>query len=135
MPYTKQDILMHFTLDCVHNLRTNAGSLEGPPPIESTMRVTEEHAKEFFYGEPFVIVPPVIKEHHVKHPLPDMRMLKLLPQWTHYAMFHGPTVKDHDAHGSVLGIVWFDDDPQPAAARGDIILQVDWNAHARDFEY
>lgn len=127
--------MLHFTVDCIHNVRTNAGSLEGPPPIESTMKCVERDAKRYFYDWPFVIVPPVIKEIEVKHPLPDMRVLKLLPQWTHYAMYHGPTVKDHDAHGSILGVVWFDDHAQSPLAEKEILLQVDWNAHAKDFEY
>lgn len=135
MPYTKQDLIMKFSVDSIHNVRTNAGCLEGPPPIESSMKSVEEQAKRYFYSEPFVIVPPVIKEIQTNHPFKDMRVMKLLPQWTHFAMFHGPTVKDHDAHGSILGIVWFDDEPQSPLALKDIILQVDWDAHARDFEY
>jgi len=135
MPYTKQDLIMHFTVDSIHNVRTNAGSLEGPPPVESTMKHTEELAKRYFYDEPFVIVPPPIKEYWIKHPDPSMRLLKLLPQWTHYAMYHGPTVKDDEAHGSLLGIVWFDDEAQSPLAVKDIILQVDWAKHARDFYY
>jgi hypothetical protein len=135
MPYTKQDLIMHFTVDSIHNVRTNAGSLEGPPPIESTMKGVEEDAKRYFYNEPFVIVPPTIKEIQIRHPLPDMRTLKLLPRWTHFAMYHGPTVKDDEAHGSILGIVWFDDEAQSPLADKDIILQVDWDKHARDFYY
>lgn len=133
MPYTKQDLIMHFVLDKLHNLRTNAGCLEGPSPIESTMEEVKERAKDFFHGEPFVIVPPEIKTIPVKHPFVDE--YKILPQWTHYAMYIGPTVKDHEAHGSLLGIVWFDNDAQSKLAEKDIILQVDWDANARDFYY
>ena len=133
MPYTKQDLIMHFTVDSIHNVRTNAGSLEGPPPIESTMESVKEDAKRYFYDWPYVIVPPEIKTIPVKHPFVDE--YKLLPRWTHFAMYHGPTVKDHDAHGSMLGIVWFDDEAQSPLANKDIILQVDWDAHAKDFEY
>jgi len=132
MSYTENDLILHFIVYSIHNVRTNAGSLEGPPSVESTMKHTEEEAKQYFINDaPFVIVPPTITEIPVKHPF--TKSIKLLPQWTHFAMYHGPTVKNKEADGSVLGIVWFDDKAQSPLADNGIILQVDWDKHARDF--
>lgn len=133
MPYTKQDLIMHFVLDCVHNVRTNAGALEGPVPIDSTMRSVNEDAKRYFYDWPYVIVEPEIKTIPVKHPFVDE--YKMLPQWTHYALYLGPCIKDKEAHGSMMGIIWFSNEAQSPLAEKDIILQVDWDKHARDFYY
>lgn len=134
MPYN-ESTKWNFVVDSLHTVGTNAGSLEGPPPIENTMKAVERDAKQYFFDWPFVIVPPKITEHHIKHPVPEMRVLKILPRWTHYALFHGPEIHDKDAHGSILGVIWFDDELLPKSAERDILLQVDWDKHAKDFWY
>jgi len=135
MTYTKDDLIMHFSLQELHNIQPYAGCLEGPPPLERGLKEVREWAeKNVAFSTPIVVVPPEVKER--SSPWRAEPSTKLLPQWAHIGLYtSSKPVKDKTADGSHLCIIWYNDKAQCPLANKDIILQVDWDAHARDYSY
>ncbi len=117
------------TIDHFYSYRTYSGCLEGYPPLDSVYNSIRNRIKKLWGDRPVHIIEPEIKiipkQHH-------FGPYDVLPQWTHIVWAHGPE-KDPENHGSHLVIVWFTN--EAIVMVDDILDQVDWQAHAEDFQY
>lgn len=88
------------SLDAIHVNKTYAGSLEGPPPKSFIIDRAKRHLAEMWGPDR-----PV----HVIFPNNDPRSYRL-PAYQYSAWFSSWTpVKDEDAMGSHLFLIWWDD--------------------------
>ncbi len=117
------------TIDHYYSYRTYSGCLEGYPPLDLAYKSIRSQVKKLWGDRPVHIIEPEIKVipkngHFGPH--------NVLPSWTHIVWANGPE-KDPENHGSQLVVVWFSN--EPIAKAENVLEQVDWAAHAEDFQY
>jgi hypothetical protein len=108
--------LLH--LDASYSYRTYLGCLEGAPSRKQVIEKAKREAKDL-WGEraTFVIEPKESGKH--------------MPTWTHMVWATGPA-KDNENHGSELVVIWWSE-MSPDTNR--VLDAVDWEKHAKDFQY
>lgn len=106
------------SIDASYSYHTYLGCLEGAPPAQHCIDHAKKKAKELWGERATFVIEPTVKG-------------KMLPTWTHMVWAHGPE-KNPENHGSELVIIWWSE----MSPDTDRVLQaVDWEKHAKDFQY
>jgi hypothetical protein len=133
-------------IDEIHQSHTYAFLFEGLPGRVMNSRVIEralkESSEEWAQRHPAVVIPPVVRplrpDDQNKWERENIGVLERLPRIQCRASLHSsqPTVHSPGRDGSLLAIVWYQDEyafPIDPGVR-ELICALDWDALAFDFD-
>ncbi len=106
------------SIDASYSQRTYLGSLEGVPTSSVMIESAKKQAKKMWGERATFVIEPTVKGKH-------------LPRWVHMVWATGPE-KDPENHGSELVVIWWSE-MSPDTNR--VLDAVDWEKHAKDFQY
>lgn len=114
-------------IDASYSQTTYLGCLEGPTPIKDVIEHAKEKANDLWGSRTVLVIEPTTKSVATGR----KSKMDILPKWQHMIWAHGPA-KNEEMDGSELVIIWWSE----MSPDTDRVLQaVDWEKHAKDFQY
>jgi len=126
--------------DEVHMDRTYAGMLEGTPDDETNqffLDALPRTMQRIFSNAPVYILPPEIERQTRPHPLRGSIEVASMPPIEIAMRFVSHASLTSEGHASQLVIVWHQHTANPMMTDNirARLENLDWNAHAKDFQY
>jgi len=114
--------MSNIRLESFHVHRTYAGTLEGRPSTEHSIESAKKRAKRLWGERPTLVIPPTLRTTHGRDKLPE---------WEYHLWLDGPPTEPQGFGTHLVVIYWSE---TLTVNVDDIISQIDWKAHAEDWE-